>query len=513
MKKPTIVLRSRASRQATFPLDVGRLLKEMRPWQALAAAMVCAVAVLAGCAQVAPMVQLPAIHKAPVVPPPAAPSSVGVTANGTALRPGAWTDQGRWQLSADTGDTDLTNLTPQAEFVPAGEPFSGQANVSGEAGTATMPAPNLISGIQYHWQLRLHRSTDGQDSAWVQFPGAIGFESGPVPAPGVEVLQHGGYLSTAQFEMKWGAATDAAGLSGYAFTFDQSPTANLPAKASSQATSTSLKMTKDGAWYFHIRAFDNAGNASPTINVPIFLDSNPLKIEQPIFNSDSAFNPATDTLPIEVKLSKPANVVLAIVPEKSDQVVRTLNLGETADAKLEWDGKDDHGQVVPAGNYRIRVDATDKTGRTAELMASDMAQVTAKKIVVSLSQEKLWAYDGDNAVVSSLITSGGPDLPTPTGTFHILGRYPNFVFHSPWPKGSPYWYPDSPTTYALLFESSGYFIHDSPWRSWYGPGSNSVAGTPGGGNTGTHGCINAPFSIAGQLYKWADVGMPVIIQN
>ncbi|HEU0166714.1 MAG TPA: L,D-transpeptidase family protein [Chloroflexota bacterium] len=504
------MLRSRASIHGSFFAEPARLLKEIRPWQALAVALVCAVAVLAGCAQVAPMVQLPAIHKA--TPPPAAPSSVSVSANGAALEPGAWTNQDGWQLSAQTGDTDLTNLTPQAEFVVAGEPFSGKPNVSGEAGTATLAAPNLISGLQYHWQLRLHRG-DGQDSAWVQFPGAVGFETGPVPAPGVEVLQHGGYLNTAQFDMKWGAATDASGLKGYAFAFDQSPTANLPAKPSTLAGSTSLKMTKDGEWYFHIRAFDNAGNGSPTINVPVYLDSSPLKIEQPDFNSDAAFNPATDKLPIEVKLSKPANAVLAILPEKSDQVVRTFNLGETADAKVEWDGKDEHGQVVPAGNYRIRVDATDKTGRGADLMASDMAQVTAKKIVVSLSQQKLWAYDGDNVVVSSLITSGGPDLPTPTGTFHILGRYPHFVFHSPWPKGSPYWYADSPTTYALLFESSGYFIHDAPWRSWFGPGSNAVAGTPGGGNTGTHGCINAPFGVAGQLYNWADVGMPVIIQN
>jgi lipoprotein-anchoring transpeptidase ErfK/SrfK len=487
-------------------------MSKVRNWRLVAILLAAVAIVLAGCAQVAPMVQIPAFHKAAPVPPPAAPISVSVmTADGT-LQPNTWTNQGGLRLAAQTGDANLANITPQVEFVPLDEPFSGEPNLTGEAGAADLPAPPLISGLQYHWQMRLHRA-DGQDSAWVQFPGAIGYETGPAPAPGVVALPFGGNLNRAQFDMRWGAAVDAAGLAGYAFTFDQSPTATLPAKPVSQATVAALHMTHDGDWYFHIRAFDAAGNASPTITVPVHLDSNPLTIEQPSFNSDAAFNPATDKLPIEVKLSKPAQAVLALLPEKSDQAVRTFNLGTTAEAKLEWDGKDNRGQVVPAGNYRLRVEATDKTGRTAALMAANMATVTDKKIVVSLSQEKLWAYQGDKVVVSSLITSGGPDLPTPTGTFHILGRYPHFTFHSPWPKGSPYWYPDSPTTYALLFESSGYFIHDAPWRSWFGPGSNAVAGTPGGGNTGTHGCINAPFGVAGQLYNWADVGMPVIIQN
>jgi lipoprotein-anchoring transpeptidase ErfK/SrfK len=59
--------------------------------------------------------------------------------------------------------------------------------------------------------------------------------------------------------------------------------------------------------------------------------------------------------------------------------------------------------------------------------------------------------------------------------------------------------------YAMEFLSGGYFIHDAPWRSAYGPGTN--------GSNGTHGCINTPRS-AGQmdfLYNWADMGTTVVV--
>ena len=40
----------------------------------------------------------------------------------------------------------------------------------------------------------------------------------------------------------------------------------------------------------------------------------------------------------------------------------------------------------------------------------------------------------------------------------------------------------------------------------FGPGSNARAGTPGQNNTGTHGCVNVPASVAAWLYTWAPIG-------
>jgi lipoprotein-anchoring transpeptidase ErfK/SrfK len=138
--------------------------------------------------------------------------------------------------------------------------------------------------------------------------------------------------------------------------------------------------------------------------------------------------------------------------------------------------------------------------------------VTQKRIVVSLSEQKLWAYDGEQVALQSLVTTGGPQLPTPAGTFQILSKQSPFTFHSPWPKGSPYWYPDSPTSYAMLFDEEGFFLHDAPWRHTFGPGSNLVPGQPGEETSGTHGCVNVPLDVQAQLYAWTDLGTPVIIQ-
>jgi lipoprotein-anchoring transpeptidase ErfK/SrfK len=63
----------------------------------------------------------------------------------------------------------------------------------------------------------------------------------------------------------------------------------------------------------------------------------------------------------------------------------------------------------------------------------------------------------------------------------------------------------------MLFDEAGFFLHDAPWRGNFGPGSNTSLGTPGGDFTGTHGCVNIPYAAAAQLFRWAELGTPVIV--
>src|SRR5262249_52224249 len=152
------------------------------------------------------------------------------------------------------------------------------------------------------------------------------------------------------------------------------------------------------------------------------------------------------------RVSKPANVTVSLLPARADTPVRTFALGLQQDrVSLQWDLRDEQGALVPPGRYRFRILAADRAGNTVDV-TYDRLLVTRKRIVVSLGQQRLWAYDGSTLVLGSLVTTGGPLLPTPTGTFQILGKFAPFTFHSPWPTGSPYWYPDSPTSYAMLFD-------------------------------------------------------------
>jgi lipoprotein-anchoring transpeptidase ErfK/SrfK len=137
--------------------------------------------------------------------------------------------------------------------------------------------------------------------------------------------------------------------------------------------------------------------------------------------------------------------------------------------------------------------------------------VTTKKIVVSLSQERLTAYDNGAIYLQVPVTSGGPNTPTPVGVYSVLAKRANWTMKSPWPKPDPRWYPDSWINYSVLFESSGYFIHDASWRNVYGLGSNLLP-TAGTGWLGTHGCVNVPLQTEAALYFWAPLGTPVIVQ-
>jgi lipoprotein-anchoring transpeptidase ErfK/SrfK len=127
-----------------------------------------------------------------------------------------------------------------------------------------------------------------------------------------------------------------------------------------------------------------------------------------------------------------------------------------------------------------------------------------KVIVISLSRQALTAYQDGNAILTTLVATGRPQLPTPPGVYHIFARYSPYKMISPWPYSSPFWYPPSWTNFAMEFIGGGYFIHDAPWRSWYGPGANLY--------NGTHGCVNVPYSPMATLWNWAPNGTTVVVQ-
>jgi lipoprotein-anchoring transpeptidase ErfK/SrfK len=187
------------------------------------------------------------------------------------------------------------------------------------------------------------------------------------------------------------------------------------------------------------------------------------------------------------------------------------NVNPATVQSVTWDGQGKNGAAT-GGEYSAYIRATDAYGNSS-LGSWRGLTVQYKKIVVSLSQQRLWAYDGTHIFLTSLVTTGNQALPTPVGTFHILIKFHPFTFHSPWPKSSPYYYAPSKVEYAMMFQSGGYYIHDAPWRSVFGPGSNAQLGTPGTNYTGTHGCVNVPPNVAQALYGWASDGTVVIVEK
>ncbi len=144
------------------------------------------------------------------------------------------------------------------------------------------------------------------------------------------------------------------------------------------------------------------------------------------------------------------------------------------------------------------------------LAGASIARSYYKVVVVSLGRQQVEAYQGGKPVLVSAATTGRPELATPTGTYKVMAKLSPYKFVSPWPKGSPYYYESVWASYAIRFRSGGYYIHDAPWRPYYGYGTNVWHTDPDGvRRTGSHGCVNLPVWAEAQLYRFVSVGTTV----
>jgi lipoprotein-anchoring transpeptidase ErfK/SrfK len=118
-----------------------------------------------------------------------------------------------------------------------------------------------------------------------------------------------------------------------------------------------------------------------------------------------------------------------------------------------------------------------------------------KVIVVSIGHQVLWAYKGDNVVMSSYVSTGRAGFDTPLGSFAVLTKLPVQTMEGVI-GGEYYNVPDVPS--VLYFTNSGHALHGTYWHSNFGMPMS-------------HGCINLPIDVAAWLYNWAPVGTRVLI--
>ena len=261
----------------------------------------------------------------------------------------------------------------------------------------------------------------------------------------------------------------------------------------------------------------NRGGVTWQTTRSLYVEDVPPAFTSSGFSQPGTYNPYNNGLDgpevITATLDNRAHVRIEAL--HGDRVMRTWLLTEPRAGDVitaTWDGSTVEGHPMPGGLYTFRAVAVDAAGnRTTTQLGSVV--LDHRRIVVSLDAQQLWALDGNRVLLTTLVTTGGPELPTPTGDFEVIDRESPFTFVSPYPQGSPYWYAPAPANFVLLFQVNGYFIHDAPWRTYYGPGSNTVDGTPGTNNTGTHGCVNVPYQPMLWLYNWATMSTPVQVRQ
>jgi len=146
-----------------------------------------------------------------------------------------------------------------------------------------------------------------------------------------------------------------------------------------------------------------------------------------------------------------------------------------------------------------------------KVLQSAMSQTLPEKaLTISLKEQVIRAYSHGQQVFWSYVTTGRPGLETDAGSFKVYWKVSPWTMHSPWPKGSPYWYPDSKVRMVMWF-NGGDGIHDAYWRSRYGPGTQFPHYDPTGEDNGTHGCVNVPYSNMVWLWNWTPTDTSVIV--
>jgi hypothetical protein len=108
------------------------------------------------------------------------------------------------------------------------------------------------------------------------------------------------------------------------------------------------------------------------------------------------------------------------------------------------------------------------------------------QIVISINQQKLHLYADGKEVADTLVATGVPSLPTPTGIFSVIGKE---RFHR------SNIYSGAPMPFMQRITWSGVALHE---------GENI-------GHPASHGCIRMPHDFAVKLFSATKVGVRVIV--
>jgi lipoprotein-anchoring transpeptidase ErfK/SrfK len=128
------------------------------------------------------------------------------------------------------------------------------------------------------------------------------------------------------------------------------------------------------------------------------------------------------------------------------------------------------------------------TQQVAAPSSGSNASYGARWIDVDLSQQMVYAYEGDTVVNSFLTSTGTWQYPTVTGSFKIYVKYVSTRM-----TGPGYDLPNVPYT---MYFYKGYGIHGTYWHNNFGVPMS-------------HGCVNLSIPDAEWLYYWASVGTTV----
>jgi lipoprotein-anchoring transpeptidase ErfK/SrfK len=212
----------------------------------------------------------------------------------------------------------------------------------------------------------------------------------------------------------------------------------------------------------------------------------------------------------------------------------TYNLGYEYQAIVNYptQGEMDSAQTVADYQYAIgqlnnslanfqayQADFNDNTPynqvhKTDTQLMQKYGDTSGDVIVVSLAEQAMRIYQDGKLINSFQVVTGMPAHPSLPGSWWIETRQTNIQFTSGKQPGQEGYYPPTPIAYALQYHSEGYFIHQSWWRSEYGPDMQFPHLDSGGTSfayEGSHGCVNMSTPDVQWVYNFAIVDTTKLI--
>jgi hypothetical protein len=117
-----------------------------------------------------------------------------------------------------------------------------------------------------------------------------------------------------------------------------------------------------------------------------------------------------------------------------------------------------------------------------------------KRIEISLSQQWLYAFEGDQMIFDAPVSTGRNGFDTPTGYFSVYRKVP--LQRMQGELNGESW--DVPNVPHAMYFYGGDAIHGTYWHNSFGTGLRL-----------SHGCVNLPMTDAAILYEWTPIGTPV----
>jgi hypothetical protein len=118
-----------------------------------------------------------------------------------------------------------------------------------------------------------------------------------------------------------------------------------------------------------------------------------------------------------------------------------------------------------------------------------------KHIIVNLSEQHLYAYEGETLVFDTAVSTGRDGFDTPPGEFSIYSKLDVQTMEGTI-SDEYYLVPDVPN---VMYIYGGVALHGTYWHDMFGVARMS------------HGCVNLPLWAAEWVYGWAPLNTPVTV--